>query len=104
MERKEIHNQNQGKGYSLRKGRLISFLQKTDFTLKDIATKIGISERELQERLDDWDYFNAEEIELLVGFVGAKSAYDIIYFPTRKEKEEIKREVFRRSKWRKRKD
>ena len=63
MERKEIHNQNQSKGYSLRKGRLISFLKKSNFTLKDIATKIGISERELQERLDDWDYFNAEEMD-----------------------------------------
>ena len=102
MERKEIHNQS--KGYSLRKGRLISFLQKTDFTLEDIATKIGISERELQERLDDWDYFNTEEIELFVEFVGAKSAYDIIYFPTRKEKEEIKKKVFRRNRWAKRKD
>ena len=96
--------ENQGKGYSLLKGRLISFLQKTDFTLKDIATKIGISERELQERLDDWDYFNAEEIELLVGFVGAKSACEMIYFPTRKEKEEIKKKVFRRNRWAKRKD
>ena len=102
MERNQIHK-NQ-KGYSIWKGKLLKFLKKRNFTLSDIATKIGISERELQERLDDWDYFNAEEIELLVGFVGAKSACDIIYFPTRKEKEEIKREVFRRSKWRKRKD
>ena len=104
MERKEIHNQNQGKGYSLRKGQLINFLKKTDFTLKDIATKIGISERELQERLDDWDYWNAEEIEHIVEFVGAKAAYDIIHFPSRKEKEQIKKKAFGMNKWQKRKD
>lgn len=102
MERKQVHNQNQG--YSLRKGRLISFLKKSNFSLEDIATKIGISARELQERLDDWDYFNAEEIELLVEFVGAKAACDMIYFPSRKEKEEIKRKAFGRNQWQKRKD
>ncbi|MBQ8658930.1 MAG: hypothetical protein IJ506_07315 [Clostridia bacterium] len=91
-------------GYSLRKGRLIRFLKKNNFTLEDIAAKIEISERELQERLDDWDYFNAEEIERLVEFVGAKAAYDIIFFPTRKEKEEIKKKAFRRNRWAKRKE
>ena len=72
--------------------------------MEDIAAKIEISERELQERLDDWDYFNAEEIERLVEFVGAKAAYDIIFFPTRKEKEEIKKKAFRRNRWAKRKE
>lgn len=91
-------------GYSIWKGKLMKFLKKKNFTLSDIATKIGISEREMQERLDDWDYFNAEEIELLVEFVGAKAAYDMIYFPTRKERYQIKRKAFGRNKWRKRKD
>lgn len=64
MERNQIHK-NQ-KGYSIWKGKLLKFLKKRNFTLSDIATKIGISERELQERLDDWDYWNAEEIERIV--------------------------------------
>ena len=102
MERNQIHK-NQ-KGYSIWKGKLMKFLKKRNFTLSDIATKIGISERELQERLDDWDYWNAEEIERIVEFVGAKAAYDIIYFPSRKEKAKIKKKAFGRNKWRKRKD
>lgn len=102
MERNQVHN-NQ-KGYSIWKGKLMKFLKKRNFTLSDIATKIGISERELQERLDDWDYWNAEEIERIVEFVGAKAAYDIIHFPSRKEKEQIKKKAFRRNKWQKRKD
>lgn len=91
-------------GYSLRKGQLIGFLKKSNFTLEDIAAKIGISERELQERLDDWDYWNAEEIEHIVEFVGAKAAYDIIHFPSRKEKTKIKKKAFGRNQWQKRKD
>lgn len=102
MERNQIHK-NQ-KGYSIWKGKLLKFLKKRNFTLSDIATKIGISKRELQERLDDWDYWNAEEIERIVEFVGAKAAYDIIHFPSRKEKEQIKKKAFRRNKWQKRKD
>ena len=102
MERNQVHN-NQ-KGYSIWKGKLLKFLKKRNFTLSDIATKIGISERELQERLDDWDYWNAEEIERIVEFVGAKAAYDIIHFPSRKEKEQIKKKAFGRNKWQKRKD
>ena len=102
MERNQIHK-NQ-KGYSIWKGKLLKFLKKRNFTLSDIATKIGISERELQERLDDWDYWNAEEIERIVEFVGAKAAYDIIYFPSRKEKEQIKKKAFGRNQWQKRKD
>ena len=102
MERNQVHK-NQ-KGYSIWKGKLLKFLKKRNFTLSDIATKIGISERELQERLDDWDYWNAEEIERIVEFVGAKAAYDIIHFPSRKEKEQIKKKAFRRNKWQKRKD
>ena len=91
-------------GYSIWKGKLLKFLKKRNFTLSDIATKIGISERELQERLDDWDYWNAEEIERIVEFVGAKAAYDIIHFPSRKEKEQIKKKAFGRNQWQKRKD
>lgn len=102
MERNQVHK-NQ-KGYSIWKGKLLKFLKKRNFTLSDIATKIGISERELQERLDDWDYWNAEEIERIVEFVGAKAAYDIIHFPSRKEKEQIKKKAFGRNQWQKRKD
>ena len=102
MERNQIHK-NQ-KGYSIWKGKLLKFLKKRNFTLLDIATKIGISERELQERLDDWDYWNAEEIEHIVEFVGAKVAYDIIHFPSRKEKEQIKKKAFGRNQCQKRKD
>ena len=91
-------------GYSIWTGKLLKFLKKRNFTLSDIATKIGISERELQERLDDWDYFNAEEIECIVEFVGAKAAYDIIHFPSRKEKAKIERKAFGRNQWQKRKD
>ena len=102
MERNQIHKKQ--KGYSIWKGKLLKFLKKRNFTLLDIATKIGISERELQERLDDWDYWNAEEIERIVEFVGAKAAYDIIHFPSRKEKVKIKKKTFGRNQWQKRKD
>ena len=91
-------------GYSIWTGKLLKFLKKRNFTLSDIAKKLGISERELQERLDDWDYWNAEEIERIVEFVGAKAAYDIIHFPSRKAKVKIKKKAFGRNKWQKRKD
>ena len=91
------------KGYSIWKGKLLKFLKKRNFTLLDIATKIGISEREMEERLDDWDYWNAEEIEKIVDFVGASWAIEIICFSP-KEKRKLKQKVFRRNKWQKRKD
>lgn len=103
MERDKIHN-NQEQGYSLKKGRVMQFLQEHNFELSDLALKIGISEHELQERLDDWDYWNAEELESIIEFFGASVAYKIIYFPTRNEKAKVGAKVFRRKRWAKRKD
>ena len=96
-------NENNKRGYSIRKSKLMKFLSKHNFTIFDIATRIGISEREMEERLDDWDYWSVEEIEEIVNFVGAKAAYEIIYFPTRKERYQVKKKVFRRNRWAKRK-
>lgn len=90
-------------GYSIWKGKLLKFLKKRNFTLSDIATKIGISERELQERLDDWDYWNAEEIEKIVDFVGASWALKILHLSPQ-ERERLQKKVYGRNKWQKRKD
>ena len=92
------------RGYSTKKGKLEKWLKEHGFSLNELAQRLGISERELQERLDDWDYWSAEEIERIVEFVGAKAAYDIIHFPSRKEKITIKKKAFGRNKWQKRKD
>ena len=80
-------------GYSLWKGKLMKFLKKRHFTLSDIATKIGISEREMEERLDDWDYFTADEIEKIVDFVGAWWALKILHL-TPQERERLQKKVF----------
>ena len=91
MERNQVHN-NQN-SYSIREVKLMEFLKKRNFTVSDIATKIGISERELQERLDDWDYWSAEEIELIVDFVGANWALKILHL-TPQERERLQKKVF----------
>ena len=91
MERNQVHN-NQN-GYSIREVKLMEFLKKRNFTVSDIATKIGISERELQERLNDWDYWSAEEIEVIVGFVGANWALKILHL-TPQERERLQKKVF----------
>ena len=101
MERNQVHN-NQN-GYSIREVKLLEFLKKRNFTLSDIATKIGISERELQERLDDWDYWSAEEIGLIVDFVGANWALKILHLSPQ-ERERLQKKVFGENTWQKRKD
>ncbi len=101
MEKNQVHN-NQN-GYSIREVKLLEFLKKRNFTLSDIATKIGISERELQERLDDWDYWSAEEIELIVDFVGANWALKILHLSPQ-ERERLQKKVFGENTWQKRKD
>ena len=90
-------------GYSLRKEKLMEFLKKRNFTLLDIATKIGISEREMEERLDDWDYWNAEEISLIVDFVGATWALKILHLSPQ-ERKRLQKKVYGRNKCQKRKD
>lgn len=90
-------------GYSISKEKLMEFLKKRSFTLSDIATKIGISEREMEERLDDWDYWNAEEIEKIVDFVGARWALKILHLSPQ-ERKRLQKKVYGRNKWQKRKD
>ena len=87
---------NQKEGYSLRKGNLLSYLEKYNIDIKDIAESLGINDTEFIERLDDWDYFSAEEIERIVHCLGAKAACEIIHFPTKNEKYEVRRKTFGR--------
>ena len=91
MERNQVHNNKNG--YSIRTVKLLEFLKKRHFTLSDIATKIGISEREMEERLDDWDYWNAEEIEKIVDFVGAEWILKILDL-RRQERKRLQQKVF----------
>ena len=83
--------------YSLRKGNLMKYLEKYNIDIKDIAESLGINDTEFIERLDDWDYFSAEEIERIVHCLGAKAACEIIHFPTKNEKYEVKRKTFGRT-------
>ena len=82
--------------YSLRKGNLMKYLDKYNISITDLAESLGINDTEFLERLDDWDYFSAEEIERIVHCLGAKAAYEIIHFPRKNAKYEVKRKTFGR--------
>jgi predicted transcriptional regulator len=90
-------------GYSIKKGKLEKWLKEHGFSLNDLAQRLGISEREMEERLDDWDYWNAEEIEKIVDFVGARWVLKILHLSPQ-ERKRLQKKVYGRNQWQKRKD
>lgn len=90
-------------GYSIKKGKLEKWLKEHGFSLNDLAQRLGISEREMEERLDDWDYWNAEEIEKIVDFFGATWALKILHLSPQ-ERKRLQKKVYGSNKCQKRKD
>ena len=82
------------KMYSLKKRKLKDWIYDNGKTQPYMARKLGITKPELQRKLNKHELFDEKQIRTLVFLVGAKSAIDIIYFPTLKEKRRVWRATF----------
>ncbi len=89
------------KSYTLKKRALKYWLFRHRLTVKEFSEKLQLGEKELNTRLEFWEYFSCEEIERLVYLMGAREAFYVIYFPTYKERCRVYYETFGK-KWRKR--
>ena len=56
--------------------------------------RVSVFKRMLKEKTP----LDEEHIRRLVYFMGAKSAFDVIYFPTLKEREQVREKVFGKAK------
>jgi len=85
-------------GYSLKDRKLRKWIYLHNRTLPYVARKMGIDKDELKRKLYAKELFNKAQIRALIYLVGAEEAIEIIYFPTIREKEEVKKKVFGKKK------
>lgn len=81
------------RGMSLKSRALKHWLKQHGIGQAVIAKKFGIKNREFRWRLYKHKKFPAEAIRSLILFVGARAAINILWFPTLKEKQRVKRAI-----------
>lgn len=84
------------KSYSIKKRALLRWLYSHKFTFRDLSNCLHIPIKELRNRLDSWEEFNEPEMSRLIHFMGARSAFYVIYFPTFKDRKRVYYETFGR--------
>ena len=81
-------------GVTLQCGELKYWLNRKGFTQKYVAERLGMSKRELCQKLFNRHRFSETEITMLIKILGAKAAISIIWFPTLQEKKKVKKYVW----------
>ena len=81
-------------GYSLKKRKLYQWIYSHQLTQPYVAKQMGIEHAEFQTMLNKGVKFNREQITRLVKLMGARDAFDAIYFPTAKQREEVYQKTF----------
>ncbi len=90
-----MKNKSSGKiGYSLKKQKLKKWIYEHNRTQPFVARQLGIEKAELIRKLNEREPFNQDQIRALVYLVGAEAAFQMIYFPTLKEKREVFEKAF----------
>lgn len=81
-------------GYSLKKRQLKRWIYEHNYTQPYIADKLGLTAEEFKRKLREKEWFNKAQISALIYLLGAKSAFEIIYFPTLDERKRVYRQAF----------
>ena len=81
-------------GVTLKSRTLKNLLKSKEITQATFAAKLGLSKKELLQRLHLRCRFNQEEIKLLVLFLGAKKAIKVIWFPNLRIKKKLNKYVW----------
>ena len=83
-----------GMGYSLKRNAIRRWMygRKIDPLLvsNQLHLRVSVFKRMLKEKAE----FNESQIRRLVYFMGARSAFNVIYFHTPEERERVRKEVF----------
>lgn len=86
------------KGYSLKKQKLKKWIYTNGYTQPQIAKLLKLSLFEFKKRLNQHELFYKRQIEMLIHLMGAFSAFEVIYFPTLKQRKEVYKKTFSKSK------
>lgn len=83
-------------GYSLKKRSIKRWIYAHGYTQRYIARRLGMSPKVFKKKLCEREKFNEEQIERLVDLMKARWAFRVLYFPTKKQRRRVYREVFSR--------
>lgn len=81
-------------GYSLKKKKLKSWIYFNGYTQPFMARKMGVDSDEFKRKLREKEKFNREEIRRLIYFMKARSAFSVIYFPSKSMRKNVWERVF----------
>lgn len=81
-------------GYSLKKRKLQQWIYRNHLTQPYFARRLGVEPKEFKAMIKDNVPFNREQITKLVRFMGARAAFNVIYFPTLNQRRKVYRAVF----------
>ena len=81
-------------GYALKKNAFRRWIYSNGYTQPRIARILGITVEELKRKLTEHEPFAEWQLRRLVYFMGAESAFRVIYFHSFSERERVKRSAF----------
>jgi len=84
--------------YSLKMTALYKALKEKNLTIRNISDALQIRISKLKKKLRNKEKFTKSQIRLLTYLLGAKTMYEVIYFPDKKFREQVYRKVFLRGK------
>ena len=80
--------------YALNKRKILQWLKNSDYTLCELAGALKMTKEELGYKIHKKKLLKRRQIVRLVYLLGAKTAFNVIWFPTIREKCEVFEEVF----------
>lgn len=81
-------------GYELKKYLLKKWIYDNDHTQPYVAKALGLSPDEFKRKLREREKFNKEQITRLVYLMEAEAAFNVLVFPTNRQRRKIWWEVF----------
>ena len=81
-------------GVTLKSRTLKSWIKKKGYTQAFVAELIGMSKGKFRRKLYKRQRFNQKEITVLIFFMGARAAINVIWFPSLREKRRIQKNVW----------
>lgn len=81
-------------GYSLKKQKLKQWIYEHKLTQPYIAKKLGLTTEEFKRKLTNREMFTENQIRTLTHLMGAKAAFQVIYFPDAKFRLKVYKKVF----------
>ena len=89
---------NQSYRYSLKTNAFYSALKKKNITIKEVATSLRMPIKHIKYKLRNNEWFCKEHIQIMTHVFGARTMFDIIYFPDKKFRKQVYIKTFLRGK------